>query len=130
MRLTKKEDYALLILSVVFNNTKNKKRIKLKEISQSTGIPLAFSRKIVSYLKKGGLLSSKEGINGGYLLKKDPKDISMRDIFISLEKNLSLTDCFLGSCKYSTICNSAKIINKINREIISKFEEIKLTEIL
>jgi len=115
MRLTKKEDYALLILSVIFKNTNNK-RMKLREISQSTGIPLAFSRKIVSYLKRGGLISSKEGINGGYLLNKNPQDISMRDIFISLEKNLSLTDCFLGNCKYSTICNSAKIINKINRE--------------
>ncbi len=130
MRLTKKEDYAILILSVIFKNTNNNKRMKLREISRSTGIPLAFSRKIVSYLKRGELISSKEGINGGYLLNKNPQDISMRDIFISLEKNLSLTDCFLGNCKYSTICKSARIINKINEELILKFEEIKLTDIL
>ncbi len=130
MRLTKEEDYALLILSVIFESTKDNKKIKLREISRSTGIPLAFSRKIVSNLKHGGLLSSKEGVNGGYILAKKIENISLIDVFVSLEKNLSMTDCFSGDCKYSPICKSAHIINTINKEIITKFEEIKLIDIL
>lgn len=38
-------------------------------------------RKVMRMLKKNGLISTKEGINGGYIFKHNPKDVTLGDIY-------------------------------------------------
>lgn len=38
-------------------------------------------RKVMSCLRKGGFVKTKEGIGGGYILNGDPKDITLAQIY-------------------------------------------------
>ena len=51
--------------------------MQISEISKSESIPVKFLEQILLSLKNNGLLKSKRGANGGYLLAKSSNQISI-----------------------------------------------------
>ena len=51
-----------------------------KRISEITEIPLPYLSKLMQGLVKAGIVSSQRGIHGGFLLIKDPAQLSIWDI--------------------------------------------------
>ena len=53
--------------------------VLISDIALEKKIPLKFLENILLELKKAGMLESKKGKGGGYLLAKNPKDIVLAD---------------------------------------------------
>ena len=51
--------------------------LQISEISKKESIPIKFLEQILLTLKNNGILNSKRGANGGYLLAKSKDDISI-----------------------------------------------------
>lgn len=64
--------------------------LQIKEIAAAHGIPQNFLEQILLMLKRGGLVESVRGANGGYLLAKRPKDIRVSDVIGCFEGELGL----------------------------------------
>lgn len=76
---------------------KSKKEINpLKEISKAEGISFDYLEKIISKLEKGGLVTSKKGVQGGYCLAKNAKKIKVAKILQALEGDTFLVRCASG----------------------------------
>lgn len=71
---------ALTYLAMVEPEPKNS-----TEISEVTGINASKLRKILSYLVKSGIVESEKGTNGGFTLKKQPKQIHLQEIYCAVE---------------------------------------------
>lgn len=71
----------------------NEKCISLKSIAERQGISESYLEQIISPLKKGGFVKSMRGSQGGYILNKNPENISVGDILRALEGNLSPVEC-------------------------------------
>lgn len=72
---------------------RGEKPLKLKALSKECGVPYPFLARIMVDLKKAELLKSLRGIKGGYLLRKNPQEIKIREIIEALEGKISLVDC-------------------------------------
>jgi len=59
--------------------------IKSATISQALELPQNYLEQILLILKKSDILQSVRGAHGGYLLKKDPKEITVLEIIESLD---------------------------------------------
>jgi len=59
-----------------------------EEIGRHTGITTSYARKVLRDLKKKNLVRSVQGVSGGYILIREPKDIRMIDIIESEEREL------------------------------------------
>ena len=79
MKIPKQEDYAILLMSEL-TRVYPMGRVSLMEISKKHGISQLFLKKIALRLKKAGLIQSKEGLHGGYMLAKVPTRISVWDV--------------------------------------------------
>lgn len=62
--------------------------IKIKDIASNASIPRNFLEQILLSLKKQGFLISIKGANGGYKLAKSLKDITLKDIVMTLESDI------------------------------------------
>ena len=71
---------------------KSSKPVQIKDISLGAAIPQNYLEQLLGQLKKAGLLTSVRGAYGGYLLAKDAKDITIKEIFVALEGNLHIVD--------------------------------------
>ncbi|MBU1668662.1 Rrf2 family transcriptional regulator [bacterium] len=66
---------------------KEEERLKIKEIAQLANAPQKFLEQILLELKKGGVLGSTKGANGGYTLAKPLQDIRLIEVISILENN-------------------------------------------
>ena len=108
MRLNTKSRYAVMALADLAR-FKDNKPISLRDISLRQSISLLYLEQIFSKLKKNNIVKSVRGINGGYVLIKNPKQIKISEIFLALDENLKTMRCEKHS---KTGCNgrSAKCI--------------------
>ena len=65
--------------------------VKLEDIAQQEDISASFLVQILNELKRSGLVESKRGKAGGYLLSKAPAKISVREVVQAAEPGLLAT---------------------------------------
>ena len=76
MNISKKAEYAIRAVITIARHTNNNP-LQISEISKEESIPIKFLEQILLNLKNNGILNSKRGANGGYLLAKSKDDISI-----------------------------------------------------
>lgn len=118
---SKKSDYGFLFLSKLtlshINDTRE--RVSISSFAKENNLPIKFMEQIAVSLKKGNIVKSIEGRNGGYILSRNPSEISMFEVLSILEGKVIHTVCMdeLGTCKYSKNCSMKNIWKGIGGEI-------------
>ena len=90
--LSKKTKYGLKAL-IYIAKLQDDKPVQISTIAESENISRKFLESILLTLKKSGFLGSKKGVNGGYYLLKDPKEISMASVMRVLEGPIAMVPC-------------------------------------
>jgi Rrf2 family protein len=67
--------------------------VQLKDISARENIPPKFLEQIMLALKNAGMLQSKMGVGGGYHLARPPEEISLGQIFRTLDGPVAPIRC-------------------------------------
>ena len=106
---------------------RNEKFISLKDISIRQQISMKYLEQIISVLNKAGYLVSSRGINGGYKLKKEPKEYIVGDILRVAEGDLTPVHCLNDECNRKSICKTY-IFWKGLDEVITNYVDSKTLE--
>jgi Rrf2 family cysteine metabolism transcriptional repressor len=80
MKVSYKGDYALKTILHLALNHQSGSVVPLADIAAANDIPQKFLEQIMLVLKGAGFVESKRGLGGGFMLKKDPKEITVGDI--------------------------------------------------
>lgn len=128
MIISSKGKYGLVALMDICLYSRSE-AVTLKSVSKRQDISERYLEQIFSILKKGGIINSKKGAQGGYFLARKPKDITVGEILNILEGYLKIVspseekndiECFMQK----------KIWNNINRQIETYFNSITLEELV
>jgi len=79
MRLSKKTEYALRALMYAARFPEGT-TFQIRDLAEKNGIPKKFLELILLELKNAGMLSSRRGVGGGYLLARRPDSIRSSEI--------------------------------------------------
>ena len=90
-RLSQKSDYGLILLS---NVAKSKGVISVSSVAKKNKLSSKFLSQVANELKKAGIITSKEGVSGGYSLAKAANEIKILDVLVALDGGLVKGDCF------------------------------------
>ena len=90
MRLTITTDYAIRIVCFL---AEHQQMTSTAELANELGVPVNYIPKITKQLKKANLISSLEGIKGGYVLAKSPENISLMDVMSCTESTMAINRC-------------------------------------
>ena len=88
MRISQKLEYACRALAQLGKNFDGNTITRLEEIAQREAVSANFLVQILNDLRKSGIIISKRGKMGGYLLSKPPKSITLYDIVEAIEPSL------------------------------------------
>ncbi len=76
MKISKKAEYAIrAVIAIARHNKQNPQQIS--QIAEKESIPIKFLEQILLSLRNNGVLKSKRGANGGYMLAKSSNQISI-----------------------------------------------------
>lgn len=97
---------------------KSEKMANVMHIAELTGSSKHHVAKIFQRLVKDNFLESHRGPSGGFTLKKDPKDITLLQIYESIEGKIEVTTCPLDK----HICPFNKcIMDNVTRKMTVDF---------
>lgn len=124
-----REHVALLLLEEIGRASGT--HISLQSIAEKNKASLAYLEEIASSLKQAGLIRGKQGPGGGYVLARDPKEISIEAMLVAVSGPLSLVDCQSGiSCPREHACASKHIWSKIQTSLIQTLRNLTLADML
>lgn len=130
LAITKQSDYGLILLSSAY---KRKGLIKLSQLISETKLPQRFLARIAAELVKKGLLTSKEGKSGGYLISEKIKNISLYDYLRIFENDVVVSSCVDENfdCKFDKVCNHKDFIkHRLNVVLTKELKKIKLLQLI
>ena len=89
--LSKKCKYAIHALVHMAKRPDDK--FLIKDISEACSIPKKFLETILLDLKRAGILGSKQGKGGGYLLRRTPSDVNLADVVRIFDGAIAAVPC-------------------------------------
>jgi Rrf2 family transcriptional regulator, cysteine metabolism repressor len=105
--------------------------VSIKSISERQNISEYYLEQLFAPLRKADLIKSMRGAQGGYVLSKEPKAISVADIIRVLEGPIEISDCIEGvACSNIDCCGTRLLWEKIKRSIDSVMESTTLEDIV
>jgi Rrf2 family transcriptional regulator, cysteine metabolism repressor len=79
--------------------------VPLAEIAEHDGLPLAYLEHLVARLRKAGLIDSRRGSRGGYMLARAPEEITMAEVVEALEGSIAPIECISQNADGSVVCS-------------------------
>ncbi|GAA0769156.1 Rrf2 family transcriptional regulator [Clostridium subterminale] len=108
-----------------------KSPISIKSISNRQNISEYYLEQLFSVLRKSELIKSIRGANGGYILAKDPKEITVYQILDVLEGPIEISTCLdSDGCNNIDCCATRIVWKKIKDSIDSVTMAITLQDIV
>lgn len=129
LKLSKKSDYGLLIISKLLHSDEY---VSLSKLVEHTKLPLRFLARISAVLAHNGILMSREGRVGGYKLGKQFSFLSAYDFLSIFENNLYMTGCQdkSGKCSFEHICKHKDAVKcKLQEVILNDLKKVKLSDL-
>ncbi len=93
----------------------------VRDIAERTGLPQPYLEQILLALKGAGLVRSKRGVGGGYILARDPADITLAEIIRAVDGPIVLGDFgephTNGACDHDGQCVLLSIWRNVGDEM-------------
>ncbi len=105
MNLTSRSRYALKIMMDLTHHS-DQPLVRRQEIVRRQGIPAKYLDQIMVLLRRGGLVDSIRGRSGGYRLGKPTSEITVWEIFRTVEEGIYPVECVdeTHDCNFQPSC--------------------------
>lgn len=134
-KLSTKVRYGLRFLITLAEKDKGQ-MVSIRDIATREHISNNYLRQIVMGFSKAGIIGSQRGKGGGVYLIKSPSDITLYDMYIALEENMTLIDClsdFKKVCDpdFNMLeCRARKVWRGLNDVMLKFLKETTLKDVL
>ncbi|MBW3614584.1 MAG: Rrf2 family transcriptional regulator [Actinobacteria bacterium] len=133
MKVSTRGDYAsraLLSLALHAGETPT----SVRDIAERTGLPQPYLEQILLALKGAGLVRSKRGVGGGYVLARDPSEISLSQIVSAVDGPIVAGDFGEphqnGACDHEGQCVLLAVWADVSAHMREHLESFTLAEMV
>jgi Rrf2 family protein len=130
LKLTKKADYGLMALKYLAEHPETPS-LSTKDVADAYGIPAQLLAKILQQLTKSGVLRSHAGMNGGYALARDARQISAFEVILAIDGPFFITSCTKGKkgCELTPSCTIKEPLARVNESIAGVLKSISIQDL-
>lgn len=105
----------------------------MRDIAERTSLPQPYLEQILLALKGAGLVRSKRGVGGGYVLARDPADIRLSEIVSAVDGPITLGDFGEphqgGACDHEGQCVLLAVWNDVGEHMRHHLESVTLESV-
>ena len=132
IKITKNIEYALMALKFMKGKSEGE-LTTAREICDKFEIPFDPMAKVMQKLGQHNILTSIQGVKGGYQLKKNLSEVSFMALSKMIEGDKEAHDCFTAGhvdCQRSGLCNIKRPMKELHNKMTDFLERVKLSELL
>jgi len=130
MQVSKTLDYAVRSLAFMGRTPVN--TLNMKEISRSQNIPINYLAKIMRRLVERGIVQSTVGPEGGYILRRTPNNITLKEVYEAIEGEFRIIDCMDKGkiCVFHENCGQLTVWDKVRVSMLNVLENTTIYDIV
>jgi FeS assembly SUF system regulator len=130
LKISRLADYATVLMSALGQS--QGAPMPTKMLAENTSINIPTVRKVMRLLLDAHLVSSLQGVTGGYSLIRPSDQISIVDIIAAIDGMPAMTECAKASpgCHHIMHCNLSGNWQRINAVVQSVLQKVSLADML
>jgi Rrf2 family iron-sulfur cluster assembly transcriptional regulator len=132
VKVSTRGDYASRALLSLTLHGATSTPTSVKEIAERTGLPQPYLEQILLALKGAGLVRSKRGVGGGYVLARDPGEITLAQIIAAVDGPIVAGDFGEphenGACDHEGQCVLLAVWAEVGEKIRNELQSLTLAD--
>lgn len=130
MQLTRAADYGVRVMIYLAAAVPGTRR-SLPDLARATEAPESFLSKVLQALAHAGLISSRRGHAGGFMLAPRGSLATMREVIEAVEGPIHLNVCLIPgrSCQRKSWCPAHPVWARAQRAMIEVLDEALIAEL-
>lgn len=139
MMFSTKAEYGVRVM-VELARRDGSEPVPLAEIADHERLPLSYLEHLAARLRRAGLIDSRRGARGGYLLARPAGQITMAEVVEALEGSIAPIECITSSpdgglvCSRETdadhVCTTKLLWTRVRFSIVKTLEETTLADLI
>lgn len=106
--------------------------VQIKVIGKQQAISVKYLEQLMAMLKAGGFVHSVRGSRGGYVLAREPGEIRMDELILSLEGSITTVECVDddGFCARAADCAARDLWTQVQQAVLDVLKSITLKDLV
>jgi Rrf2 family protein len=131
MQVSRKIEYALRAVIHLANEEDADRACSVGQIATRERMPRQFLEKIIQDLIHGGVVRSRRGPRGGYVLARPAEQVTFRDVIEAVEGPITLNQCVgnHADCFLIGTCGMERIWREGQRRVLELFEHTTIADV-
>ncbi len=134
MKVSTRGDYASRALLSLALHADETGPTSVRDIADRTGLPQPYLEQILLALKGAGIVRSKRGVGGGYILAREPASITLGDIVSAVDGPIAVGDFGEphkdGACDHEGQCVLLAVWAGFSSQIRAQLDSFTLADIV
>lgn len=132
MKLTTRTRYGTRLLLDIALHSVNGAPVPSKDTAEREELSLKYLEKLIKKLKQAGYVKGKRGPNGGNVLIKEPKDISIGEVARILDGEEQVLDCEcdVSTCPRAAVCLKRSIWDDASLAMYKMLDSYSLADLM
>lgn len=130
LQLTRDGEYAVRAVLYLASQPEGKVSL-VNEISEAQDVPKSYLSKIMQHLTKAGLVRSRRGAKGGFMLARPADQITLRETIEALEGPIHLNVCLIkkGECPRDEVCPVHPIWKEAQKKLFETLDSKTMADL-
>ncbi len=130
MKTSRKTDYAVHALMILAKN--KKEELSVKELADRGKVSSSYLAKVMQGLSAAGIVSSAEGVKGGYTLGRDAEEINLAQIMELFEEKENVFECVdeIRGCKINDRCKIHRVFGRAYQNMLTELKQTTIKDII
>jgi Rrf2 family protein len=126
--MKKNTEYALKALYNLYGSSPELKT--LNTISDEMNIPKYLLRRLMQSLGRAKIVKAANGVNGGYSLLQKFYHITLYELIVLLQGEVTINKCFMNNdCKSQTFCPIKGRLSQIQNDLIETLSSVTVLDL-
>jgi Rrf2 family iron-sulfur cluster assembly transcriptional regulator len=134
MRVSTRGDYASRALLSLALREGDKTPTSVRDIAERTGLPQPYLEQILLALKGAGIVISKRGVGGGYVLARPPSEITLGAIVSAVDGPIVVGDFGQphtnGACDHEGQCTLLAVWSEVGDHMRHHLDSFTLADMV
>ena len=134
MKVSTRGDYASRALLSLALHHPTAGPTSVRDLAERTGLPQPYLEQILLALKGAGLVRSKRGVGGGYVLAREPDEITLGQIVSAVDGPISAGDFgephTNGACDHEGQCVLLSLWSEVGRVMRTHLDSFTLADMV
>ena len=131
MKLSTKTRYGLRALLYMAERYDGDRAVPVGEIAKEQQVSEKYLEQLFIKLRRKNIISSVRGAQGGYVLQRNPREVTVASVVEALEGDITFADCLSsGGCRNKGACATHDLWSRLKDSIDGILEDTTLFDLV